>query len=75
MVKARRIVFDARTGKAKEEEFEFTPPPPPPKRYLIRKTMRLKTGREIPLHARVVEGLSREEIEELRGYKWEVEER
>jgi hypothetical protein len=33
MVKAKRIVYDVRTGELREEEFEYTPlptPPPPP---------------------------------------------
>jgi len=25
---AKRIVYNAKTGKLREEEFEFTPPPP-----------------------------------------------
>jgi hypothetical protein len=29
MVLAKRIVYDARTGEQREEEFDFTPPPTP----------------------------------------------
>jgi len=74
MVRARRIVFDVRTGKLKEEEFEFTPPPPLPKRYVIYKVKRLRTGKEIRVRERFVGELTAEEIDELRADGWEVEE-
>jgi len=74
MVKARRIVYDVKTGKLKEEEFEFTPPPPLPKRYVIYKVKRLRTGKEIRLHERPVGELTDEEIDELKADDWKVEE-
>jgi len=74
MVKARRIVYDVKTGKLKEEEFEFTPPPPLPKRYVIYKVKRLRTGKEIRLHERFVGELTDEEIDELKADDWKVEE-
>jgi len=30
MVKARRIIYDVKTGELKEEEFEYEPIPAPP---------------------------------------------
>jgi len=74
MVRARRVVYDARTGKSRVEEFEFTPPPPPPKLYIIFKTKRLRTGKEIRIQERVVGELTDEEIDELRADGWKVEE-
>jgi len=29
-VRAKRIIYDVKTGEQREEEFDFTPPPPPP---------------------------------------------
>jgi len=74
MVRAKRIVYDAKTGELKEEEFEFTPPPPPPKTYVIYRVRRLRTGKEIRVRERFVGELTDEEIDELRADGWEVEE-
>jgi len=74
MVKAKRIIYDAKTGETRVEEFEFTPPPPLPKRYVIYKVKRLRTGKEIRVGERSVGELTREEIDELKADGWEVEE-
>jgi len=74
MVRARRIVYDVKTGKLKEEEFDFTPAPPPPKRYVIYKVKRLRTGKEIRIQERFVGELTDEEITELEDAGWKVEE-
>jgi len=72
--KAKRLIYNVKTGKLKEEEFEFTPYPPLPKQYLIFKLKRLKTGKEIRLHERFVGELTNEEIDELKADGWKVEE-
>jgi hypothetical protein len=35
MGREKRIVYDARTGEQRIDEFEFTPPPPPPEPIMI----------------------------------------
>jgi len=74
MVRARRIVYDVKTGKLKEEEFEFTPPPPLPKLYIIFKTKRLRTDKVLRVQERCVGELTDEEIDELKADDWKVEE-
>jgi len=74
MVKAKRIIYDAKTGESRVEEFEFTPPPPPPKTYVIYRVMRLRTGKEIRVPERFVGELTDEEITELEEAGWRVEE-
>jgi len=74
MVKARRIVYDVKKKETREEEFEFTPPPPLPKRYAIYRTLKLKTDKEIRTQHQFVGELIDDEIKELKGKGWKVEE-
>jgi len=74
MVRARRIIYDVRTGELRVEWFEYTPPPPPPPTYIIYRTRTLTTGRVIRVAEQAVGHLTREEIDELEAAGWEVEE-
>jgi len=74
MVRARRIIYNVKERKLKEEEFEFTPPPPLPKRYAIYKTLKLKTEKEIRTQHQFVGELTDDEIKELKERGWKVEE-
>jgi len=73
MVRARRLVYDVRTGEMRVEEFDFTPPSPP-KQYVIYRVKRLRTGRVIRFHLQSVGPLTDEEVDELKADGWEVEE-
>jgi len=72
--KARRITYNVKRGKLKEEEFEFTPPPPLPKIYVIYRTLKLRSGKEIRTQYQFVGELTDEEITELEDAGWKVEE-
>jgi len=50
MVKARRIVYDVKTGKKKIEEFEYIPPPSIP----IPKGLNIEKLKEVLLKKKII---------------------